>query len=142
MTKSTTYTGAGLKQNIAAITGYSDKALTGVRELTAFNKDTLAAITQANQILVAGSQDLLRQTAQSGQEAIAEVQSGIRALVSAKTLKDGLELQASLIRASVTRLLSDSNRLSQASLELAEKIAAPLTARLSLAVETVTARAA
>ena len=141
---------ADLKQNVAAVTtatrqaatGYSEKAISGARQLTAFNKDTLAAFTQANQIFVAGSQELFRQAAQSSQSAFNETLSGFRALAAVKTPKDGLELQASLVRASFTWALTEGSRFAQASLALAEKASAPLTARASVVAGKLTARAA
>src|SRR3974377_1707440 len=104
-----------------AVTTYSDKAVNGARAFADFNTGTLAALTEANQILVAGTQELLRDVAQSGQAAFAETLSGFRPLASLKTVKEGMERQASLIRASAGRLLSESHRLAQASLALTER---------------------
>jgi hypothetical protein len=125
----------------AATAGCSDNTVDEMRELSVFNKDTLTAFTQANQIFVAGSQDLFQQATEAGQTAFAETLSGFRGLASVKTVKDGLELQASLVEASF-RWMSESIRLAQASLELAKKASAPLTARASHTAKKPTAHAA
>ena len=130
-----------LRKTVAAATGYSEQTVAGVREMTAFNTDTLAAVTQANHILVAGSQDLYRQFTDSGQAALAETLAGFRALGSAKTMKDGFEVQANMFRTSFG-WMTESLRLAQASLDLALKASVPLTARATQAVERLATPAA
>jgi hypothetical protein len=58
--------------------------------------------------------------------------------VAAKTLKEGIELQASLARTSAHWAVSEGSRFAQAGIDLAEKASAPLTARAALAAETLT----
>jgi hypothetical protein len=131
---------ADLKKTVATATGYSEQTVAGVREMTAFNTDTLAAVTQANHILVAGSQNLYRQFTDSGQAAFAETLAGYRALGSAKTIKDGFEVQANMIRTSFG-WMTECLRLAQASLDLALKASVPLTARATQAVEKLATQA-
>ena len=126
----------------SAVTSYSEKTISGARDLADFNKGTLAAFTEASQIFVTGAQDLFRDATQSSQAAFAEALAGMRELASVKSPKDGLELQASLMRASFNRLVSESNRLILASKELTEKATAPITAGASLAAEKFAAYAA
>jgi hypothetical protein len=143
-TETSTRALASIKQGIesatTAATDYSDKAAVGVREIVAFNTDTLKAFTQANQIFFAGSQDIVRQITESNHAALNETLSGFKALVAVKTAKEGLELQSNLFRSSVRRLLAESNRFALASLDLAEKVSAPLSARVSVAAEKLTPR--
>ncbi len=116
----------------------SEKAVNAAKDFATFNQGTLEAVTQAYQILAAGSQDLFRQMVQSSQTAFTEAASGFYALVTAKTVKERLELQASLARTAAYRAVSESSRFAQASLDLAEKASAPLTARAVAATETFT----
>ena len=123
---STTETVAKIGQDIAsasraAISGYSEKAISSMRELADFNQGTLAALTEATQIFIAGSQELVRDVTQSGHAAFAEALAGLRELASVKTPGHGLELQASLMRTSLNRLVSENNRLIAAGTELARE---------------------
>jgi hypothetical protein len=133
-----------LKQRAAATTAVQAevvaKAMKTAKDFSAFNQDSLEAFTQASQILATGSQDLFRQMVASSQAAFAEALSGFRALAAAKTVKERLELQASLTRASATWAVTEGSRFAQASLELTEKASAPLTARAVLAAETFATR--
>ena len=65
--------------------------------------------------------------------------SAFQALASAKSVKEGLELQASLASTSATRVMSEGSRFVQASIDLVQKASAPLTARAALAAETFSA---
>jgi len=116
----------------------SEKAMNTAKDFATFNQGTLEAVTQAYQIMPAGSQDLFRQMAQSSQAAFTEAASGFRALATARTVKERLELQASLARTAAHRAVSESSRFAQASLDLAEKASAPLITRVAVAAETLT----
>jgi hypothetical protein len=120
---------------ISARTASPDKALSAISEWTVFNLETLAALTEASDILVLGSHDLLQQARQSGQAAFDESLSGFRAIASANTVEDSVELQVRLIRSSLSHSLSESRRFMLASLELAAKASAPLTDRATVAAE-------
>lgn len=129
-----------VKQSVAyattATAEVSEKAIKTAKDFAAFNQASLAAFTQAGQILTAGSQDLFRQMAVSTQAAFAEAMSGFQTLASAKTVKERLELQASLVSASAARVVSEGSRFAQASIDLVQKASAPLTNRAVLAAET------
>jgi phasin family protein len=61
--------------------------------------------------------------------------STFKALSSVRSLKDAFELQASFARTTMEKTLAESGRLTDASMKLTEQAMAPLTARVSLAVE-------
>ncbi len=52
-----------------------------------------------------------------------------------KSLKEAMDLQASLARTSLEAAVSEGGKLTDASMKLAEQTMAPLTARVTLAVE-------
>jgi hypothetical protein len=130
---------AELKEGVAYATkaqaGASEKAIKAAKDLAAFNRASLDAITAANKVLATGSMELFSQMAASSQAAIAEVLFGYRALANAKSLKEGLELQASQTRAAAERAISEGTRFVQASVALIEKASAPLTAHAAHAAE-------
>jgi hypothetical protein len=129
-----------LKQGVAYATAAtaeaSEKAIKSATDFAAFNQASLKALAQAGQILTTGSQDLFRQIAMSTQSAFAEAMSGFQALASAKSVKEHVELQASLARTSASRAVSEGSRFAQASIDLVQKASAPLTDRATLAAET------
>ena len=80
--------------------------------------------------------------AANAQASFDETMSTFKALSSAKSLKDAFELQASLARTTIEKTLAESGKLTDASMKLTEQTLAPLTARVSLAVEKFTKVAA
>ena len=69
-----------------------------------------------------------------------EAMSNFRALTSAKSLKEAFDLQTSFARASMEKALSEGGKLTETSLKLVEQATAPISARVTAAVETFTAR--
>jgi phasin family protein len=67
--------------------------------------------------------------------------SNFRALTSAKSLKEAFDLQAGFARASVEKALSEGGKITETSLKLVEQASAPISARVTAAVETFTTRA-
>jgi phasin family protein len=58
-----------------------------------------------------------------------------KALAGVKSLKEAIDLQSNLARASMESAVAHSGKFTDASLKLAEQTLAPITARVTLAVE-------
>jgi phasin family protein len=112
-----------------------DKAVTTTEELVAFGQGNLEAFVKAGQIWATGMQDLSRTVAATAQAQLDETLATVKAFAGVKTLKDAVDLQATLARASVEKAMAETGKLTDAGLKLAEQALAPLTARVSLAVE-------
>ena len=126
----------GAESATAAYSTMSEKAAKTATDLTAFNRGTLEALAQAGQIFAAESQDLFRQAAAAGQTAFTESLNNLRAIASAKTVKERLELQVNFVRTSAISAVSEGSRFARAGIDLAEKATAPIAARAYLAAET------
>lgn len=130
---------ADMKDNVASATAaystVSEKAAKTATELTSFGQGTMEAFAQASQILAAEAQDLFRQVAETNQAAFTEGLNNLRAIASAKTVKQQLELQANFARTSVIWAISESSRFARASVDVAERVSTPIAARAYLAAE-------
>lgn len=128
---------ARVKKNVEAAvatqTQAAEQATRVGKQVAALSQANLDAFTQAAQIYARGSQDLFRQVTESNQSAFSEALSGLRAIATAPTAKERLELQASFVRTRALRAVADYSRFGNAAIELAEQVSAPLLAR---AVET------
>ena len=103
--------------------------------LVAFGQGNLEAFLKAGQIWAAGVQDLSKAVTATAQAQLDETLATVKALAGVKSLKDAVDLQTTLARASVEKAVAEAGKLTDASLKLAEQTFAPLTARVSLAVE-------
>jgi phasin family protein len=112
-----------------------EKAMKTAEELVAFSQGNVEAIVKSGQVWAAGVQDISKQLAATAQSSFEESMTTFKALSSVRSLKDAFELQASFARTTMEKTLSESGRLTDASMKLTEQAIAPLTARVSLAVE-------
>jgi phasin family protein len=128
-------TAAGFEQTQAKVKEGMEKAMKTAEELVAFGQGNMEAFLKSGQIWAAGVQDLSKQFAATAQASFDETVSTFKALSSVKSLKDAVDLQTSLARATIEKTLSESGRLTDASFKLTEQALAPLTARVTLAVE-------
>lgn len=128
-------TAAGLSQTQAKVKENMDKVMKTAEELFAFGQGNVEALVKSGQIWATGMQDIGKQVAATAQASFDDTMSTLKAFSSVKSVKDAFELQASLARATFEKTLAESGRLTDASFRLTEQTLAPLTARVSLAVE-------
>jgi phasin family protein len=126
---------AGLEVTQAKMKEGVEKAMKTAEEMVSFSQGNMEAFVKAGQIWAAGVQDISKQFAATAQASLDETMSTFKALSSVKSLKDAMELQASLARSALEKTMTESGRLTDASFKLTEQTLAPITARVTLAVE-------
>ena len=126
---------AGFEKTQAKMKEGVEKAMKTAEEFVSFGQGNLEAFMKSGQIWAAGVQDLQKQMAATAQAQFEETVATFKALTSAKSLKDAFDLQASLARGAIEKTLAESGKLTDASLKLTEQALAPITARVTLAVE-------
>jgi phasin family protein len=112
-----------------------EKTMKTAEEFVAFGQGNVEAFVKSSQIWTAGAQDLSRQVAATAQSSFDDVMTTFKAMSSVKSLKDMFDLQANLARATLEKTMSESGKLTEASFKLTEQTLAPITARMTLAVE-------
>ncbi|MGE0224295.1 MAG: phasin family protein [Acetobacteraceae bacterium] len=112
-----------------------EKAMKTAEELVAFSQGNFEAFLKSGQVWAAGMQDLSKQMAATAQANLDETMSAFKAMTTAKSLKDAFDLQAGLARSTMEKTLAETGRLTDASFKLTEQAMAPITARVTLAVE-------
>ena len=126
---------ASFEKTQAKVKEGMEKAMKTAEEFVAFSQGNLDAFVKSGQIWAAGMQDISKQVAATAQASFEETLSTFRALTGVKSLKDAVDLQASLARSTLEKTVTESSRLTDASMKLAEQTIAQLTARVTLAVE-------
>ncbi|MBV9252525.1 MAG: phasin family protein [Acetobacteraceae bacterium] len=126
---------AGFDKAQAKVKERVEKAMKTAEELVAFSQGNVEAVLKSSQIWASGVQDLSRQVAASAQASLDETISTVKALSTVKSFKDAFDLQANLARSTFEKTVSESGRLTDASIKLTEQVLAPITARVTLAVE-------
>ena len=114
---------------------HMSQTIKSAEDLVAFNQGNVEAFMKSSQIWATGLQDLGKLFAANAQAQIDESVATVKALSSVKSLKEAVDLQSSLAKSTVEKLVAETGKLSDASLKLAEQALAPLTARVTLAAE-------
>jgi phasin family protein len=104
-------------------------------QVLAYSQGNMEALVKSGQIWAAGMQDLSKQMAATAQSTMDETVSAFKALTGVKSLKDALDLQATLTRSTMEKAVTGSGQFADASFKLAEQTLAPLTARFQLAAQ-------
>jgi phasin family protein len=126
---------AGITETQAKMKEGVEKAMKTAEELMAFSRGNVEAMVKSGQIWAAGMQDISKQVAATAQASFDESLSTFKALTSVKSLKDAFDLQSSFARAALEKTLAESGKLTDASVKLTEQALAPITARVTAAME-------
>ena len=126
----------GLETSQAKLKEGVEKAVKTSEELLAFSQGNLEAFVKATQIYATGSQDLSKHLAASSKETIEESVAFGKSLMGVKSVKEAVDLQTGFTKSSIEKAVAESNKLTDATVKLTEQAIAPITARISLAVET------
>jgi phasin family protein len=111
------------------------KTMKTAEEVVAFSRGNVEALIKSGQIWTAGVQDISKQVASSFQASYEEAVSACKALTSVKSLKEAVDLQVGLARSAVEKSVTESSKYTDASFKLAEQAMAPISSRVTLAVE-------
>ena len=126
---------AGIEKTQAEVKANMDKAIKTAEEFVSFGQGNMEAMIKSSQIWAAGIQDLSKSFAATAQAQMDQTVATWKALAGVKSLKEAVELQTNLARASVEAAMTETGKLTDASMKLAEQTFAPITARVTLAVE-------
>jgi len=126
---------AGFQTSQAQVKENVEKAMKTAEELLAFNQGNFEAVVKSGKIWSTGMQDITQQVVASAQASFDETLATCRAMAAVKSLKEAVDLQTSLARSAMEKAVSETGRLTDASVKLTEQTLAPLTQRFALAME-------
>ena len=126
---------AAKEKGMGQINRTADGLFKAAEEAAAFGRGNVEALAKATQIYVAGVQDLSRQAMAMVQGLTEQTLESAKALGGVRSLKEAAEVQAGLARSAFERAVSEGTKLQESALKVAEQSFAPLSARMTLAVE-------
>ena len=112
---------AGFEKTQAKVKEGLEKVMKTAEELVQFSQGNIEAFVKSGQIWADGVQEIGKQVAASAQASIEESLSTLRALTGVRSVKEAINLQANLARSSVEKAVSESGRLTDASVKLASR---------------------
>lgn len=115
------------------------RAMKTAEQMAQFSQGNVEAVMKSSQILATGLTDISKLWAEHARASFEESMATFKAMTSVKSVKEAVDMQASFARAAMEKAVAETGRLTEHSLKLAEQAAAPLTARMNVAVETFSA---
>jgi len=112
-----------------------EKAMRTAEEFMSFGQGNVEAVMRSGKIWAEGVQDLSKQAAITAQAQFEETVSVFKAMTSVKSLKDLFELQSTFAKSAMEKTMAESGKMTDASVKLTEQALAPITARVTMAVE-------
>jgi phasin family protein len=126
---------AGFEKTQAEVKANMEKAMKTAEEFISFGQGNVEAVLKSGQIWAEGVQEFGKTFAATAQAQLDHTMNTWKALTGVKSLKEAIDLQADLARNSVETVVAETGKLTDASMKLAEQALAPITARVTLAVE-------
>lgn len=113
----------------------SAQVLKGYDEMTALTKENVDAVVQAGSIVVKGVEEIGKEVVAYSQASFDKSVATGKALLSAKSLREVVDLQNDYAKSSFDAFVAEANRLSELTVKVANEAFAPLSARVNVAVE-------
>jgi phasin family protein len=118
-----------------------EKGTSMLGEFGEFTRGNVEAIVESGKIFASGLQDLGASLAAESRSTFETITADLKELAAAKTPADFLKIQSDVIRKSFDGAVAYGSKNSEAALKLASDAFAPISGRVSLAVEKVRAGA-
>lgn len=114
-----------------------DKGAATFADYNEFSKGNVEAVVASGKILAAGAQSLGKTFVEDGKSAFEILTAEVKELSTVKSPVDFFKLQVAFLRRNFDIAVSNTSKNSEALLKLANEAAAPISARVNLAVEKV-----
>jgi phasin family protein len=112
-----------------------EKSTAAAGEMTEFTKGNVEAVVTSSKILASGLQDLGKTYVDESKTAFETLTTDAKALAAVKTPTDFFKLQSELMRRNFDTFVATGSKHSEEMVKLANEAFAPLSTRMSLAME-------
>lgn len=113
----------------------SAQVLKGYDELTALTKQNVDAFVKSGTVVAKGAEEAGKQVAAFTQSSLEKSVSNAKAMLAVKTIQELVELQNAYAKASIDALVSESTKMQELTVKIANEALAPLSARVNATVE-------
>lgn len=111
--------------------------LKGYEDLQATSKANVDALLESSAIAAKGAEDLGREVVAYSQSVLDQSITTGKALLTAKSLQEVVELQNSFLKSSFDAFVAEATRIQELSVKVTNDALAPLSSRVNATVETL-----
>lgn len=109
----------------------------GYDEMNSLGKDNLDAFVQASTIYAKGVEAMGKEVMTYAQTRMETNMAVMKAIFGCKTLKEVVDLQTEFARSAFDQIVTETTKLSEMGVKVANDAAAPITARVNVVVEKI-----
>ncbi|HWL82251.1 MAG TPA: phasin family protein [Roseomonas sp.] len=131
-------TRTAMEKSMEQATRTTDGFYKATEEAMEFGRGNFEAFTKATQTYVSGLQELSKQAFTAMQALNEQAVQNAKAMATVRSLKEAADLQSTFAKTQLEKSVAEATKLSEAAFKLAEQSAAPIAARMTLAVERMT----
>jgi len=124
------------------LAGMYEKGTEMTGEMVTFQRANAEAMAEASKILFTGMQDMTRTVVEEGRKAADQMSEDARLMAAAKSPTELVKLQGDIMRRSFDNVVATSSKNTEAWIKLTNDAFAPLTSRMSEAVDKMNKMAA
>jgi phasin family protein len=107
----------------------------GYEDFTVLGQENIEAVVQANQVLAKGAEVIGKELMEIAQTSFENAATAAKAYFGAKTLQDVLKLNSEFAKLSLDSFLTNSAKLSDLSVKVANEAFAPIGERVNVTIE-------
>lgn len=123
------------KEQVEQVTKAQTAAFKAYEDAIASSKASLEAVTRASQVLTRGLQDIGKTVIGLSQESFEENVAASKQILAAKTLNELVDLQTTLFKSQLDRLLRQGGHIADLSTKLMEDALSPLSTSINAAID-------
>ena len=117
------------------LAGMYEKGTEMTGEMVTFQRANAEAMAEASKILFTGMQDMTRTAVEESRKAADQMSEDARLMAAAKSPTELVKLQGDIMRRSFDNVVATSSKNTEAWIKLTNEAFAPLTSRMSEAVD-------
>ncbi|MBW6396705.1 TIGR01841 family phasin [Roseomonas sp. HJA6] len=126
---------AAMEKGMEQMTKGAEGFMKAAEDVAEFSRGNVEAVTKAAQTWATGAQDLARQAMALAQGLTDHTLEGAKALAAVKSLNEAAEIQTKFAKAAVEKTVAETAKFQEAVFKLTEASVAPLSARMTAAME-------
>jgi len=126
-----------MEQSMEQITKGTEGVMKAAEDAAEFGRGNVEAFTKAAQTWAVGTQDLARQAMALAQGLTDHTLEGAKALAAVKSLNEAAEVQAKFAKSAMEKAVAESVKMQEALFKLTEQAVAPISARMTVAMEKI-----
>lgn len=125
------------KENVAAAVKASAEALKGYENVAGLGKDNAEAVVKSSTVVAKGFEAIGSRWMELAKTSFDESVAASKALMTCKSVKEFVDVQGSLVRSSIDKVVSESTAITELSAKVANEAMAPIAGRVNATIESL-----